>query len=209
MQTLHITQASKTGKLESINSINTSVLNNQFCDKMRKGNDVLKRTELSIVCEACYAATLEKQYTNLHKAITRNDSLLSDAPLEKRQLPVIMDRVLRFHSLGELINIQHLENFCTIANYNPETFFTLWTKRTDLINKYFSENDKPLNLSLIYSSPRVGKIESLPLHFDKVFTVHAKKPSNENIDINCHSKCKDCMLCYKKNDVIYINEIIK
>ena len=209
MQTLHITQASKTGKLESINSINTSVLNNQFCDKMRKGNDVLKRTELSIVCEACYAATLEKQYTNLHTAITRNDSLLSDAPLEKRQLPVIMDRVLRFHSLGELINIQHLENFCTIANYNPETFFTLWTKRTDLINKYFSENDKPLNLSLIYSSPRVGKIESLPLHFDKVFTVHAKKPSNENIDINCHSKCKDCMLCYKKNDVIYINEIIK
>ncbi len=206
---LHITQASKTGKLEGINSINTSVLNNAFCNKMRKGNEVLKRTELSIVCEACYAATLEKQYTNLHLAITRNDSLLSDAPLPIRYIPVIMDRVLRFHSLGELINIQHLENFCTIADYNPETFFVLWSKRTDLINAYFSEHHKPLNLSLIYSSPRVGKIESLPPYFDKVFTVHAKKPSNENIDINCHSKCKDCMLCYSKNDVIYINEVVK
>jgi hypothetical protein len=119
---LHITQASKTGKLEGINSINTSVLNNAFCNKMRQGNDILKRTELSIVCEACYAATLEKQYTNLHKAIKRNDSLLSDAPLPIRYIPVIMDRVLRFHSLGELINIQHLENFCTIADYNPGTF---------------------------------------------------------------------------------------
>ena len=209
MAQLHITQASKTGKLQGINSINTSVLNNPFCDKMRKGNEVLKRTELSIVCEACYATTLEKQYTNLHIAITRNDNLLSSAPLSARQLPVIMDRVLRFHSLGELINIQHLDNFCTIANYNSETFFVLWSKRTDLINKYFSEHDKPVNLSLIYSSPRVGKIESLPHYFDKVFTVHAKKPSNDNIDINCHSKCKDCMLCYSKNEVIYINEVIK
>lgn len=43
---LHITQASKTGKLEGINSINTSVLNNAFCNKMRKGNEVLKRTDL-------------------------------------------------------------------------------------------------------------------------------------------------------------------
>lgn len=206
---LHITQASKTGKLEGINSINTSVLNNAFCNKMRKGNEVLKRTELSIVCEACYAATLEKQYTNLHKAITRNDSLLSDAPLPIRYIPVIMDRVLRFHSLGELINIQHLDNFCTIANYNPETFFVLWSKRTDLINKYFSDNDKPINLSLIYSSPKVGKIEKLPPYFDKVFTVHAKKPSDNTININCHSKCKDCMLCYSKNDVIYINEVVK
>jgi hypothetical protein len=209
MEQIHITQASKTGKLEGINSINTSVLNNPFCDKMRKGNDVLKRTELSIVCEACYAATLEKQYTNLHIAITRNDNLLSSAPLSDRQLPVIMDRVLRFHSLGELINIQHLDNFCSIAKHNPDTFFVLWSKRTDLINKYFSDNDKPINLSLIYSSPKVGKIESLPIHFDKVFTVHAKKPSNDNININCHSKCKDCMLCYSKNEVIYINEVIK
>jgi hypothetical protein len=65
---LHITTPSKTGKLNGIPSINTSVLNNTFCSKMR---------ESDAVCNKCYASRMEQRYTNLHLAIEKNDSILS------------------------------------------------------------------------------------------------------------------------------------
>jgi len=150
---------------------------------------------------------MEKRYSNLHNAISKNDNLLSSAPLNQRFIPVILSRAFRFHSLGELINLQHLENLASIASYNPNTYFTLWTKRKNIVNAYFKAgNIKPDNFSLIYSSPVINKIAILPEHFDKVFTAHSKKTE---APINCHSKCKDCMLCYSKNDVQYINEVVK
>lgn len=195
---LHITNHAVNHKLSGFQSLNTSVLNNEFCSKMRLTDSI---------CKLCYAASMEKRYTNLHNAISNNDNLLSSAPLNPRLYPVIMARAFRFHSLGELINLQHLENLASIANHNPDTFFTLWTKRKDIVNAYFKAGlILPVNFSLIYSSPVIDKIAVLPEHFDKVFTAHSKKTE---VDVNCHSKCKDCMLCYSKNDVQYINEIVK
>jgi hypothetical protein len=168
---------------------------------------MMKKTDISIICQQCYAATMQKRYKNLDIAISKNGPLLSEGPLPVRYIPVINARAFRFHSLGELINLQHLENYAAIAAYNPNTFFTLWTKRKDIVNAYFKAgNVKPDNLSFIFSSSVIGKIEKLPMHFDKVFTAHNK---NTKETINCHSKCIDCMACYSKNDTIYINEVKK
>jgi hypothetical protein len=198
---LHITNHSPSHKLAGFQSLNTSTLSNEFCIKM------MKKTDISIICQECYAATMQKRYKNLDIAISKNGPLLSDGPLPIRYVPVINAIAFRFHSFGELINLQHLENYATIASYNPDTFFTLWTKRKDIVNAYFKAgNVKPDNLSFIFSSSIIGKIEKLPIHFDKVFTAHNK---NTKETINCHSKCIDCMVCYSKNDVIYINEIKK
>jgi hypothetical protein len=198
---LHITNHSPSHKLAGFQSLNTSTLSNDFCIKM------MKKTDISIICQQCYAATMQKRYKNLDIAISKNGPLLSEGPLPVRYIPVINARAFRFHSLGELINLQHLENYAAIAAYNPNTFFTLWTKRKDIVNAYFKAgNVKPDNLSFIFSSSVIGKIEKLPMHFDKVFTAHNK---NTKETINCHSKCIDCMACYSKNDTIYINEVKK
>jgi len=195
---LHITNHSHGHKMAGFQSLNTSTLNNAFCSKMRVKDSV---------CNKCYAANMEKRYSNLHVAIESNDSLLSSAPLSHRLIPVINARAFRFHSLGELINLQHFENLALIAAHNPLTFFTLWTKRKDIINAYFKAgNIKPENFSLIYSSPIIDQIARLPRHFDKVFTAHNKKTQAA---INCHSKCANCMLCYTHNDTVFINEILK
>ena len=202
---LHITNHSPSHKLAGFQSLNTSTLSNEFCIKMMKKQEL--KTDISIICQECYAALMQKRYKNLDIAISKNGPILSDGPLPIRYIPIINARAFRFHSLGELINLQHLENYATIAAYNPDTFFTLWTKRKDIVNAYFkADNIKPDNLSFIYSSSVIGKIEKLPRHFDKVFTAHYK---NTAATINCHSKCIDCMSCYSKNDVIYINEIKK
>ena len=201
LQQVHITQASKTGKLAGINSINTSTLDNEFCIGMMNSND-----EKSIVCKKCYAGKLEKQYPSLHNAVLRNHILLSTTRLTQRQLPVINASVFRIASVGEIVNLTHALNLIDIINYNPDTLFAWWTKRDNIIRKLLKLVKKPANLILVFSSSIVDKIENLPTHFDKVFTAHSK---NTDTSINCHGACMNCKLCYSHNDTVFINEIIK
>jgi hypothetical protein len=139
-------------------------------------------------------------------AVQRNSELLS-VELLTQDIPHINAVVFRFNSTGELINAANLKNYAAIAERNQHCFFTLWTKRKDLINAYFDTHEKPKNLSLIYS---INKIDSLdiepPRHFSKTFAVYSK---NSSASINCDSKCKDCMLCYSNNDIKNIREVIK
>lgn len=199
MTILHQTIPSKTGKLEDIPSLNTSVLNNSFCSKMRNTESV---------CKKCYAATMEKMYANLHIAIAKNDDILSKKDLLPQQIPTTNSLYYRFNAFGELINEQHLHNFNLISLNNPKTTFTLWTKRKDIIARYYKTHDIPNNFLLVFSSTVVGKIEKLPKYFNKVFTAHSKKQAVDT-NINCFGKCKDCLLCYTKNDITFINEILK
>ena len=70
-------------------------------------------------------------------------------------LPTILDAFFRFNAHGELINLTHLENLVRIAKKNPHCNFALWTKRNDLIVKYFKTRDKPKNFILVYSNQRL------------------------------------------------------
>jgi len=122
-------------------------------------------------------------------------------------LNLFNERFFRFHSFGELENKNHLDNFVAIAEYYNSTTFAIWTKRKDLIKNI---GVKPKNLIIIYSSPVINErvsIKSLPVQFDKVFSVYSK--GKTGVKINCVKKCRDCMICYTKNRTKYINETIK
>ena len=57
-----------------------------------------------------------------------------------------------------------------IVNKNKHCNFTLWSKRNDIIKKYFDKNIKPKNLILIYSNPKLNKpMNKPPKYFDKTF----------------------------------------
>ena len=81
------------------------------------------------------------------------------------------------------------------------------------------EYKKPDNLIIIISSLFLNtqwNYETLPYSskywfIDKIFTVYSKKYINDNnIQVNCGSKkCLDCKLCYTKNSIKFINEILK
>ena len=113
-----------------------------------------------------------------------------------------------YHSYGELHNAQHFINYLYIAAGNPQTIFTLWTKRKGIVQRVLKSRTKPDNMIIIYSSPVVDKQARLPKGFDKVFTVYSKG-SAQDTTINCHGSCNTCRLCYSHNDTININEIKK
>ncbi len=196
---IHVTKASKTGKLQGIDSINTSSLSNEFCQKMADSHNS--------ICNNCYSNKLSKIYANLDIKLNYNSDLLSSGFISLDKLPKINSLVFRFSSYGELINKTHFINLLNITLINPQTRFVLWTKRKDIVKNGLKNRPLPDNFKLIYSSPVKNKISKLPEYFSKVFTVFDK---NQSIDINCGGKkCINCMICYTDNSIVYVNEVIK
>ena len=186
-----------TGKLAGLQAINSNTLTNDFCSTMRKTDSI---------CRVCYsAAMLSGSRKNCAPSFERNSVLLSAALIPVERLPVINASIFRFHGHGELINSIHLENFYRIAERNPGTTFSLWTKRRDLIR---TGRAAPANFILIYSNPSVSKImRAPPPRFHKVF-------NNVRADYtgpaNCTGqKCIDCRICYTPGSESVIVEHVK
>lgn len=157
----------------------------------------------------CYAKRLLKYRKTLRDALKINSRLLKfDLPGDK--IPRINAVYFRFNSFGELLNLTHLKNLCKIAEANERTTFTLWTKQYNLVEHAFSLYERPKNLLIIYSSKELNT----PLNIkdykqcDKVFTVWEKsvEPSD---GFPCQKKCLECLMCYSRNKVKYINEEVK
>jgi len=187
------------GKLEGLRSINTNPLTNNFCKAMSKNK--------MFICSKCYSIRMLSTYRKTCVNAFEENSKILSKPL--KEIPVINDKYFRFSSHGELINMTHLENYLKIARANPNTIFTLWTKRKDLIRRY--QGEIPENVVMIYSNPYVNKPLPVPDGFDKIFSVFTKEYAEKNnISINCGGKkCLECLICYHKNSDKIINELIK
>ena len=196
-----------TGKMNGFYSINTNPFDNPFCNKM-------SRVPGSI-CEQCYSRRmLSTMRKSCNKSWSENGFVLSKEVMNAKHLPDLSglhcNGAFRFSSHGEIINETHLTNLCTIAARNPGVTFGLWTKRTDMVQKH--RDQIPSNVVLIASTRWVDIAQpSVPDGFDKIFSVYTKAFAERHaIPINCTGHCKECMLCYRKdNGVTHINENIK
>lgn len=203
MKVIHI--STMTGKLDGFRAISTNTKTNPYCIKQNAegGEDN--------ICTKCYSHTMLGSYRkNMAPALQRNSEVLSTMLLGEEALPRILDLYFRFDAHGELINELHLVNLCAIAEHNPGTSFALWTKRNDIVAKYFATAPKPTNLILIYSNPKIGHIMAKPpKYFDRTFN---NVPEDLFVDQqNCTGQqCKNCLLCYTVgNGVSTIVEKVK
>ena len=197
------------GKMTGINSIGTTCATNPWCQKRRENNES--------VCSKCYAETYMKMRKSLKKRLEDNAEILTTRLLSDREIPVTNAAIFRFESFGDLHNAMHLENYVRICERNPFTKFALWTKNTWILDEVFNTKgiEKPKNLSIVVSSPKLNEITALDLEtywlVDHIFTVYDKKFIEENnININCGARnCLGCQLCYHRNTELYINEKLK
>ena len=191
-------------------AINTSPSSNPFCKRMAK---------TAAVCRRCYSTRLEKLYGATKEngrsgkvlQWVKNGKILSRRLLKDSELPhFISRRPVRFQAHGELFNTTHLLNLIAIAEANPAVTFALWTKRLDLTRGNLKQLD---NLFYVYSVSKLNRLhQKLPAGFHKVFAVFDRAYVEEhNLSglINCQKKCATCMLCYAKNEVTHIYELLK
>ena len=204
---IHISKM--TGKLEGFQAISTNTVSNEYCQKQYKKQDAKN------ICTFCYSHNMLNTFRkNMQASLQRNTDLLNSKVLHPDALPIINSAFFRFNAHGELAldkkqGTINLENYVNIAIKNPHCTFSLWTKRFDIIKPYFDNHEKPKNLILIYSSPLTNHIMTkVPKHFDKTFNTVVETDFVEKQ--NCTGqKCKDCLLCYKKDTTSIIVEKVK
>ena len=131
---LKLTKPTVDAKMDSIPSLNTSALQNEYCIAMSKTD---------AVCKSCYAQRAEKCRKTMSDNFVENSRVLSDDLLTVEQIKAlkINSVIFRFHSFGELINEIHFLNFLAICNCYPLTMFSLWSKRSNIVQS--------LNLQLV------------------------------------------------------------
>ena len=199
-----LTISNMTGKLDKFKAINTNTLSNPYCQKMYSCGSP------DIICTKCYSwEMLETFRQSCIPAWERNSDALSTGLIPTHLLPTFLEAFVRFQGHGELINMTHLENLHNIALHNGHTKFALWTRRKGFIRKFYSEHDKPDNLILIYSNPRIDAVmDTPPQFFDRTF--NNVSPDSETVQNCTGQQCKDCLLCYiPNNGVTQIVEAVK
>lgn len=190
------------GKMTGMKSLNTSPSLNPNCLKMQKTRGT--------ICVQCYSNKTEARWPNARAAWRNNYHTLTENLLELDELYTTREDTYRLSAHGDIGNRIHYLNYVSIVKNNPQTIFSIWTKRLDII-KEGGLIQLP-NLIHIYSAPKLNpRNVQLPAGFDKVFNVYtydyAKK---HNIDINCGARnCKECGICYAKNGITIINEVVK
>lgn len=202
------------GKMEGMQSISTSCKDNPCC--------VRNHTIKGSICEHCYAHAMLDMYSALHSKCERNTEALTKKLLSPSEIPHTTCDVFRFEAFGDIYNETHLKNYIAIAKANPQTRFTLWSKNYPVVLHYFKTNKCPDNFTMIISSLFVNKKTDLtPFKATgafkpgqlKVFTVYDYgfiKNDPTAVKINCGSKlCRGCMICYNKNTVEEVNEVLK
>ena len=202
MNKVHISKM--TGKLQGLQAISTNTVTNKFCNKQNasKNDDV--------ICKHCYSHSMLNTYRkNMQDCLQRNSDTLSLQDLEDADIPRINQLYMRFNAHGELINETHLKNLIKICIKNPAVTFALWSKRKDIIIKYFDKiGMRPRNLKLVFSNSIINTIIDPPKYFDSTFNnVDADYMKEKQ---NCTGqKCIDCLLCYTHNDTKQIVEAVK
>ena len=191
-----------TGKLEGFRAINLNPVTSEFCQRMQKIGGT--------VCQQCYSqAMLTSFRKTCGPAFTRNANLMSES-LKDFQIPRFMPgEYVRFLAHGDMDNAQQFLNFCTIAGANPETHFTMWTKRADLVSLYF--RSIPGNMKLIQSSQQLNTVDARVPGFDAIFTVYTEEaniPQSPAVHRCNGVKCSACMYCYKE-PTGHVAEILK
>ena len=202
---LHISKGSF--KLEKIDNISTNTLSNKYCIKQNKKNN--------IICKVCYSFKGLNFRKTMIPLLENNSKLLSTNIIDIDFLPIIYNIYFRFNSHGELINEIHLINLINIVNKNKHCNFALWTKRNDIIKKYFDKNNKPDNLILIYSNSKLNNpMNKPPKYFNKTFNNIIKLSYKDyfkkyTMFINKKDINKEFKINIKKQYDIYIKDFNK
>ena len=175
------------GKLEETAGVTSSCLLNPGCCGILDYLGTLPEEEAkTYICWHCYAeAKLMGYRANCRECYARNAGILN-ARMEDAALPhFVPGTYVRFESFGDLTGLEHLENFCRMAQKNPGCHFLLMTKRHEIVYAYIQEGGVvPPNLVLAGSAYKIGEMYSVGLPEGRERQIEAETlPGHDYISI--------------------------
>lgn len=209
--TEHHNTETSASKLDGINSLSTSCLDNNDCINRMKCGEA--------VCKYCYSKNqqlrqLSLQDRNIVNGIILKNYLFSEKSWKKHFDRRKLTKFFRIESFGDTENAIQGKNYIHFIKAFPKIYYSLFSKALLLYASIFRTEEKPKNLSYVHSSLRLNCAEiALVKRFsfvDHLFTVYDKKYIElNNIKITCGGKAclKDC--CKKKKGCFFPKTDIK
>ena len=207
---LHVTTHTAGSKMEGIQSLGTSCVDNRRCRRRRKVK--------GSICEKCYANGLCQCRKSLTEHLIRNHEILKQRLLTWEEAASVdfLTFYVRIESFGDVDSVTQARNYLRIIIMHPEIFFGIWSKNEDIWLEAFTEEGKPKNCTFVYSSMFVNVVAEIDREkywfIDHIFTVwdkaHYAEVIAEHPETECAGiKCRKCLKCYKIGTSFYINEL--
>lgn len=112
--------------------------------------------------------------------------------------PLAIFRYARWHSSGDIVDMNYLHGMCKVAYKCKHTKFLAFTKKYEIVNEYISKGGLiPTNLHIVFS----GWDENWKFDNPYNLPVALVRFKNDNRDFskckNCTGKCYECVACWK------------
>ena len=160
--------------------------------------------------KGCYACKGNWLFPNVKNSLQHNlDAYKSNPDLffESIATQTALVRFCRWHSSGDIVDMQYFEGMCKVARKNKETHYLCFTKKYEIVNEFLSKGKRiPKNLSIVFSAWS-NWIPENPYNLPMTY-VYGKEFNNELIPkdaIPCGGKCENCQACWtlKKGQHVY------
>ena len=160
--------------------------------------------------KGCYARKGNWTFTNVKNSLESNLEAYKSNPdlfFESVAIQTALVRFCRWHSSGDIVDMQYFEGMCKVARKNKETHYLCFTKKYEIINEFLSKGKRiPKNLSIVFSAWD-NWIPENPYELPMTY-VYGEKFNNELIPkdaIPCGGKCENCQACWtlKKGQHVY------
>lgn len=210
------------GKMDGIKCITSACTVNDHCKSLHTNG----------ICKHCYAFRYLQLRQSVRKCYENNSKVISNA-MDVTYMPSFRHGdFVRLESFGDLININHIENYLLMAFKNPKTNFALFTKRRFMLENYFNDFEvkKPKNLAIVSSAYTMDDDKNTELYasyvtndnlgfklVDTVFNVYTSDDQMQKKDKlamnkrECEKQCKHCLVCWenKIDDLTLVKEHLK
>ena len=211
-----------TGKMEGIKCIPSDCTVNEHCKSLHTNG----------ICKHCYAFRYLNMRPTVRKCYEKSSNVLSN-DMDVAYMPTFRKGdFVRLESFGDLINVEHIENYLLICFKNPQTNFALFTKRRFMLENYFKHFDvkKPKNLSIVSSAYTMNDDKNTELYasyetndnldfklIDTVFNVYTNDENIQKKDRlalhthECEKQCRFCLVCWHNtmSDLMLVKERLK
>ena len=160
--------------------------------------------------KGCYACKGNWLFPNVKNSLNQNLEAYKGNPdlfFESIAAQTALVRFCRWHSSGDIVDMQYFEGMCKVARKNKETHYLCFTKKHEIINEFLSKGKRiPKNLSIVFSAWS-NWIPENPYDLPMTY-VYGKEFNNELIPkdaIPCGGKCETCQACWtlKKGQHVY------
>ena len=162
------------GKIAGLASVDSSARGCEFCAMMQAAAADLKARGCDDhICGKCYATRGRFLLADISDRLSLTMAILSMVEFSVDDFKALgLVGLVRIHSDGDVRNDLHALNLLRMVIASPYARFAWWGKNILPIIRACDALGKPDNLTLIASSPMIGRAVRLPRYFDYTFTVY-------------------------------------